>query len=99
MGLWENGKMKTTLEIPDPVFRQIKARAAMEGIKLKDIVSDALDLYLRTPRVASKAQVSRCPFPIVRGKGGPLLGKLNTDAIAEIEEEEDLQRYGRSLGR
>jgi hypothetical protein len=91
--------VKTTLEIPDTVFRQIKARAAMEGIKLKDIVADALDLYLRTPRVAPKALVNQCPFPIVRGKGGPLLKKLNAEAIAAIEEEEDLQSYGRSLRR
>ena len=91
--------MKTTLEIPDAVFRQVKARAAMEGIKLKDIVADALDLYLKTPRATSMRRVNHCPFPIVRGKGGPLLEGLNGEAIAAIEEEEDLQRYGRSLRR
>ena len=99
MEIWKYGNMKTTLEIPDTVFKQIKARAALEGIKLKDIVADALDLYLRSPREVSKAKGNQCPFPIVRGKGGPLLRKLNAEAIAAIEEEEDLQSYGRSLRR
>lgn len=89
--------MKITLEIPDTVLQQIKAKSAMEGVKPKDIVADALALYLGTRRMASMTQVNQCLFPIVHGRGGPLLGELNADAIAEIEEEDDLQRYCRSF--
>ena len=35
--------MKTTLEIPDPVFRQAKARAAEQGIPLRQFVSEAVE--------------------------------------------------------
>jgi hypothetical protein len=34
--------MKTTLEIPDPLFRKAKARAAERGQSLKDLVAEAL---------------------------------------------------------
>ena len=34
--------MKTTLEIPDPLFRKAKATAAERGQSLKDFVTDAL---------------------------------------------------------
>lgn len=34
--------MKTTLEIPDHVFRKAKARAAEEGIPLRQFVTDAV---------------------------------------------------------
>ncbi len=34
--------MKTTLEIPDPLFRKAKASAAERGQSLKDFVTDAL---------------------------------------------------------
>jgi hypothetical protein len=34
--------MKTTLELPDELFRSAKARAAQEGISLKEYVAAAL---------------------------------------------------------
>jgi hypothetical protein len=34
--------MKTTIEIPDPVFRRAKARAAERGQALRDYVTEAL---------------------------------------------------------
>lgn len=35
--------MKTTLDIPDPVFRRAKASAALRGISLRQIVTEALE--------------------------------------------------------
>ena len=34
--------MKTTIEIPDPLFRKVKARAAERGQSLKQLVAEAL---------------------------------------------------------
>ncbi|MDX2080314.1 MAG: hypothetical protein SFU53_05975 [Terrimicrobiaceae bacterium] len=34
--------MKTTLDIPDTVFRQAKATAALRGISLRQLVTEAL---------------------------------------------------------
>jgi hypothetical protein len=34
--------VKTTLEIPDPVFRKAKARAAERGIPLRQFVTEAV---------------------------------------------------------
>ena len=44
--------MKTTIDIPDELFRLAKARAAMSGISLRQFVTDTLRLTLeqhRTP--------------------------------------------------
>jgi hypothetical protein len=46
--------MKTTLELPDPLFRKAKATAAERGQSLKDFVTDALREKLNT----SRAEVS-----------------------------------------
>jgi hypothetical protein len=35
-------QMKTTLELPDELFRSVKARAAQEGVSLKEYVALAL---------------------------------------------------------
>ena len=40
--------MKTTIEIPDPLFRKAKSRAAERGQSLKDFVTDALQAKLAT---------------------------------------------------
>ena len=38
--------MKTTLEIPDDLYRQTKATAALRGESLKDFVTEALKTHL-----------------------------------------------------
>ena len=38
--------MKTTVEIPDPIFRQAKIRAAEEGRTFKEILVTALEDHL-----------------------------------------------------
>lgn len=49
--------MKTTLELPDQLFRDVKATAASKGIKLKDFVTEALTEKLKAdmPSPASKS--------------------------------------------
>jgi hypothetical protein len=46
--------VKTTVEIPDPLFRQAKAAAAQKGIPLKQLFTEALREQLRrhTPEQA-----------------------------------------------
>ncbi|MCX6615672.1 MAG: hypothetical protein NTZ98_06185 [Acidobacteria bacterium] len=47
--------MKTTLEIPDPIFRQAKAKAAEQGIPLRQFVTEAVEGELRArPAVGQK---------------------------------------------
>ena len=46
--------MKTTLEIPDPLFRRAKSAAAERGIPLRALVTEALVEKLRTPVAEDK---------------------------------------------
>jgi hypothetical protein len=46
--------MKTTLEIPDALFRQAKSAAAQQGIPLRALVSEALAEKLRQPASGDK---------------------------------------------
>lgn len=39
--------MKTTLDIPDDLFRQTKATAALRGKSLKDFMTEALEAHLK----------------------------------------------------
>ena len=46
--------MRTTLEIPDSVFRQAKAKAAEQGITLRQFVTEAVEQKLREPGPADE---------------------------------------------
>ena len=41
--------MRTTVEIPDELFRRAKSEAALRGRKLKDLVEEGLRLVLAAP--------------------------------------------------
>jgi hypothetical protein len=42
--------MKTTVELPDELFRRAKSAAALRGGKLKDLIEEGLRLVLEAPR-------------------------------------------------
>ena len=41
--------MKTTVDLPDPLFRKAKARAAEKGISLKRFITEAVENRLAHP--------------------------------------------------
>lgn len=42
--------MKTTIEIPDELYRRAKSEAALRGRKLRNLVEEGLQLVLEAPR-------------------------------------------------
>jgi hypothetical protein len=50
----ETHAMKTTVEVPDDLYRRAKAEAALRGRKLKDLIEEGLRLVLEGPRQAPR---------------------------------------------
>ena len=73
--------MKTTLEIPDLIFRRAKAQAARQGVPLRQFVSDAVEQKLR---VGAKAGDK----PWMRMVGGLRHLRKETARINRLIEEE-----------
>ncbi len=48
------GKLKTTIEVPDALFRRAKSVAAERGIPLRALLSEALTDKLRTAKTSDK---------------------------------------------
>ena len=48
----KTGTVKTTVALAESLWRRARIRAIEEGADLQDIVSRALELYLRTPTKA-----------------------------------------------
>lgn len=76
--------MKTTIEIPDPLFRKAKSRAAARGQTLRQFVTEALQA-----RLASDAQTGHASDPEWMGGFGKLrrLRAETTRIQAAIDDE------------
>jgi predicted component of type VI protein secretion system len=48
--------MKTTVEVPDELYRKAKSMAALRGRKLKDLIEEGLRLIVEAPRKSSREQ-------------------------------------------
>ena len=68
------GDMKTTIDIPDELFRLAKARASLSGISLRQFVTDTL--RTRLEREEQRAQATDPPW--MKGFGG--LADLATES-------------------
>ena len=65
--------MRTTVDIPDPLYRELKGKAASEGRSVKDLILRSVEQDLKSRRSRSKRRVS---LPIVPSKRP---GTLNLD--------------------
>ena len=77
--------MKTTLEIPDDLYRQAKILAAHENRKMKDLVSDGLRLVLGGMEGAPRSLRRMSKAPVVIREGN-VISTLSNDAMAELLE-------------
>lgn len=71
--------MRTTIDIPDPLYRRIKARAAHEGRSARALILLAVEQSLATP--ASHGH--RVTLPIVRSKR-PRALRLDNAGIYDV---------------
>jgi plasmid stability protein len=53
--------MRTTLDMPDDLMRNLKARAALEGRSLRDLVLMLVERGLQVPAVAPAAAAKALP--------------------------------------
>jgi hypothetical protein len=72
--------MRTTIDIPDPIYRELKSRAASEGTTSKELILRAAKSVLKgNSRKARK----RVKLPIIRSKQPGTLD-LDNEKIFEI---------------
>jgi len=72
--------VRTTVDIPDPVYRSLKTRAASEGSSAKELILRGVKRILKERRRKSRGRVT---LPLVRSKQPGTL-KLDNDLIFEI---------------
>ncbi len=95
--------MRTTIDLPDDLYRQIKARAALRGIKLKEYVTAALrdslvershgELRETTAEytAATSPLADDCVLPLIAGETTETMRSITEKEIERILASDDLE--------
>jgi hypothetical protein len=76
--------MRTTIDIPTPLFKRAKAAAAKEGATLRAVLVRALEAYLAKPGAAK---------PYTFDWQGENLGPVPDDRLWAVLKDQDRQWY------
>jgi len=82
--------MRTTIDIPDSLFRQLKSASALRGETLRAFLLRAAEAELNQTKKPAKGRIK---LPLVQSKEPSY--DLSSDRIAEILEEEDIESSAR----
>ena len=82
--------MRTTLDLPDPLFRELKTRAARQGVKMKELLTAFIEEGLSGGKGArAQAAPVRSRLPVARRATGVPIPALSNTQIAKILDSED----------
>ena len=68
--------MRTTIDMPDALFRKTKAAAALRGSSMKDLIINAVEREVSRP---APAKAKRIQLPIIKSWKGPKLDLTDFD--------------------
>jgi len=83
---WKAGFMKTTIDLPEDLVREMKFRAVREGRKLRDVAEEVFRRGLATP-VPLPGVRHRVKLPIIPAPAGAKPFELSGERLLELEME------------
>jgi hypothetical protein len=79
--------MRTTVDLPDSLFKQVKAEAALRGMKLREFIRYSLERTLAER--SSKPKSYRVKLPLIRGDGRRLINPTREKLDASFWDSRD----------
>jgi hypothetical protein len=86
--------MRTTIDLPDNLYRTLKARAGLSGITLRQLVQQLIEQGLRVPR-NEPGIGKRDPPPVIIPPRGVQIPAVSPEEARQIEDGEDEARHAR----
>lgn len=80
--------MRTTIDLPDDLYRSLKTRAALTGTTLKELIRGLIEQGLRQPGQRVTEGRREPPPEVVPRRGIPIAAVSGTQ-VRRIEEEDD----------
>jgi plasmid stability protein len=92
--------MRTTVDLPDNLYRALKARAALSGVKMRDLIRRFVEQGLHQPSKPPDGALGRRePPPVIIPPRGITIPAVSRAELLRLEEEEDEAKHARSAGR
>ena len=76
--------MRTTLELPDPLFARLKARASSQRVTLKQLLHTYVEQGLNAAQSAGTLPRSAGTLPQLKGALAKKAGMLSNAALFEV---------------
>jgi hypothetical protein len=92
--------MRTTIDLPEEVLQRAQVQAAQQGVDVNQFIAAAIAKEVNggVGRKSASSQ-QRSKLPTIQGRGTGTIPDLTPELQAQLQEEEDLASYNRSLGR
>jgi hypothetical protein len=92
--------MRTTIDLPDDLYRALKARAALRGVTVRELVRGLIEQSLLPSTAGAPARRGRPePPPVIIPPRGEPIAALSRSELRRLEEEADEASVGRSPRR
>lgn len=78
--------MRTSIDLPDDLFRSAKALSSLRGVTLKTLITRAVERELESATIQFRPR--RVEFPLVRSRQ-PGWVAVTSDMIADLLEKEE----------
>jgi len=94
--------MRTTIDLPEEVLLRAQQQAAQQGVDVNQFIAAAIAKQVGGAsghQPAFSPQRSRRPLPTIQARGAGPIANVTPELQAQLQEEEDLASYNRSLGR
>ncbi len=81
------GFVKTTIDLPEPLVREMKLRAVREGRKLKDVAAEVFERGLNAPSLSvGKPLRQRLDAPLLACEDGEVpASQMTVEQLLELE--------------
>ena len=86
--------MRTTLDLPDSLLRELKSRAARNGQSLKSLINDLIQRAMTLPSIPPEQQTGLPVLTRLQGQAQPTQAQSNAQ-LADHTLQEDIERLRR----
>jgi hypothetical protein len=85
--------MRTTVDLPDDLYRALKARAGLSGTTLRQLIRRLIEQGLHSPTAEADLARRHSPPPVIIPPRGLPIPALSRSELTLLEEEEDEAHY------
>lgn len=89
--------MKTTLDLPEELVREMKIRAAREGRKLREVATEIFQRGLSAPEPNAASKGKRVKLPLF--EGGTATRQFTPEELDEILLQQEVEWHHEAAGR